>query len=126
MKYLISDFAKLFLAIADEIIPQAAVPKGGIYIASTSGAVLRARFAQPPLLFKCAWPVCWRGLSSQCREVSVAAVSNIHELWSGVSCQWLQKSGCGVALLSEGRKAGSAELAETRWHFHIPATDVCK
>lgn len=54
VKCLILDFAKLFLAIADEILPQAAVPKGGIYIVSTSGAVLQARFAQPQRLVKCA------------------------------------------------------------------------
>jgi len=52
VKCLISDFAKLRLAIADEIIPQAGVPMSGIYIVSTSGGVLQARFAQPQLLFK--------------------------------------------------------------------------
>ena len=84
VKRLISDFAKLYLAMADEMIPQAAVPKSGIYIASNSGAVLQARFAQPQLVFKCAGPVCWRGLRSQCGEVSVAASEKYS--WTPVWC----------------------------------------
>jgi len=37
-----------------------------------------------------------------------------------------KNQGCGIALFSEGRKAGLAELPEMCRHFHIPATDVCK
>lgn len=65
MKRLISHFAKLYLAVADEVIPQAAVPKDGIYVVSTSAAVFQARFAQPQLLCECRWPVCQHGVLVQ-------------------------------------------------------------